>query len=69
LWRFNPFQKIKFNELDRHIAFSAGLVILTTTILNNYLIRLKSTFLKGGAKLLPLKKVEPNEDNVPFEKV
>ena len=45
LWRFNPFQKIKFNELDRHIAFSAGLVILTTTILNNYLIRLKSTFL------------------------
>ena len=41
LWRFNPFQKIKFNELDRHIAFSAGLVILSTTILNNYLVQLK----------------------------
>ena len=41
LWRFNPFQKIKFNELDRHIAFSAGLVILSTTILNNYLVQFK----------------------------
>ena len=43
--RFNPFRKyfpiykksyIKFNDLDRKIAFSAGLFILTTSILNNY---------------------------------
>ena len=44
LWRFNPFQKIKFNELDRNIAFSAGLVILSTTILNNYFVQLKEKF-------------------------
>jgi len=41
LVRFNPFQTIKFNELDRQIAFSAGLVILTTTLLNTYLMKLK----------------------------
>ena len=38
LWRFNMFRKIEFNELDRKIAFSSGLLILTTTILNQYLV-------------------------------
>jgi hypothetical protein len=38
LWRFNPFRKMdKFTDLDRKIAFSAGLFILTTTTLNQYL--------------------------------
>lgn len=38
LWRFNPFRKIdNFTELDRKITFSAGLFILTTTALSNYL--------------------------------
>jgi hypothetical protein len=44
LWRFNPFRKItKFTELDRKIVFSAGLFILTTSALNEYLIRAKDT--------------------------
>jgi len=34
--RFNPFVKIKFDELDRKIAFAAGFFILTTTALNQY---------------------------------
>jgi hypothetical protein len=34
LFRFNPFQKIKFNELDRKIAFSAGIFLVTTTVIN-----------------------------------
>jgi len=34
LYRFNPFRKIEFNELDRKIAFSAGLFLLTTTFIN-----------------------------------
>ena len=34
LFRFNPFRKIEFNELDRKIAFSAGLFLLTTTLIN-----------------------------------
>jgi hypothetical protein len=38
LWRFNPLRKIDtFTNLDRKIAFSAGVFILTTTILNNYI--------------------------------
>ncbi len=35
LWRFNPLRKhYEFTELDRKIAFSAGLFILTTTALH-----------------------------------
>ena len=39
LWRFHPFRKrIEFTDLDRKIAFSAGLFILTTTALNQYFV-------------------------------
>jgi cytochrome c biogenesis protein CcdA len=42
MWRFNPLkEKYEFTELDRKIAFSAGLFILTTTALNQYLEQLK----------------------------
>jgi hypothetical protein len=38
IWRFNPLRtRYEFTELDRKIAFSAGLFILTTTALNQYL--------------------------------
>lgn len=37
IWRFNPFRThYEFTSLDRKIAFSAGLFILTTTVLNKY---------------------------------
>jgi len=43
IWRFNPFRKLdNFNVLDRKIAFSAGLFILTTTAFNNYLIQFQN---------------------------
>jgi hypothetical protein len=39
IWRFNPFRThYEFTDLDRKIAFSAGLFILTTTVLNQYLM-------------------------------
>ena len=42
LWRFHPFRiNFKFTELDRKIAFSAGLFILTTTALNKYLLNVR----------------------------
>ena len=42
MWRFNPLrEKYEFTELDRKIAFSAGLFILTTTALNQYLEQIK----------------------------
>jgi len=37
LWRFNMFRTIKFTELDRKIAFSAGLFLFATTAINQYL--------------------------------
>jgi hypothetical protein len=38
MWRFNPLRThYEFTDLDRKIAFSAGLFILTTTTLNQYL--------------------------------
>lgn len=45
IYRFNPFRRVKFTELDAKIAFSAGLFLLGTTaidgILKNYIINLK----------------------------
>lgn len=35
LYRFNPFRTIEFNELDRKIAFSAGVFLLATTFIND----------------------------------
>jgi len=40
--RFNPFRsRYEFTDLDRKIAFSAGVFILTTTTLNQYLVDIK----------------------------
>jgi len=45
LFRYHPFKtKYEFTELDRKIAFSAGLFILTTTALNQYLLYAKNKF-------------------------
>jgi hypothetical protein len=41
VWRFNPFRSYyKFTDFDRKLAFSAGLFILTTTIINQYAINI-----------------------------
>lgn len=37
IYRFNFFNKVKFNELDRKVAFSAGLFLLSTTIFGQIL--------------------------------
>ena len=42
LFRFNPFRKVEFTELDRKIVFSAAIFIFTTTAINSLLI----TYLK-----------------------
>jgi len=43
--RYNPFNvfglKFKFTELDRKIIFSAGLIILSTTLIKEYLYFIK----------------------------
>jgi len=41
IWRFNPFSTHKFDELDKKIAFIAGVIILTSTALNQYLTQIR----------------------------
>jgi membrane-associated phospholipid phosphatase len=51
IWRFNPIRDSRFNplraskavftNLDRKIAFNAGLLVLSTTIINKYMLELK----------------------------
>ena len=42
IWRFNPLRNVtKFTNLDKKIAFNAGMFILTTTVLNQYLVYIK----------------------------
>jgi hypothetical protein len=47
IWRFNPLRThYEFTDLDRKIAFSAGVFILTTTALNQYLEDFKTSIKK-----------------------
>ena len=42
IWRFHPFKSnYEFTDLDRRIAFSAGLFILTTTVVNTYIAQIE----------------------------
>ena len=41
--RFNPLRNVEFTELDRKIAFSAGLFILTTTAIAQYFNKISKT--------------------------
>ena len=51
--RFNPFTRVRFNELDGKIAFSAGVFLITTTAING-LLQMYLEKLKGGLQLLRL---------------
>lgn len=45
LYRFNPFRgEIKFQELDRRVAFSAGIFLFTSTILNEILMNYSNKY-------------------------
>ena len=40
IYRFNPYRKkVYFTELDRNIAYNSGIFILTTSIINQFLVR------------------------------
>lgn len=52
IWRFNPFRSnYEFTDLDRKIAFSAGVFILSTTALNKYLIYAENTAKKFSSDI------------------
>ncbi len=46
LLRFNPFRKIKFTNLDKQIAFSAGVFLFSTTYINVLLQKYAKTISK-----------------------
>jgi uncharacterized membrane protein (DUF441 family) len=41
IWRFNPFRTYVFKELDRKIAFHAGIILLTTSVLSQIFENIK----------------------------
>lgn len=44
IWRFNPFNNHQtFTRLDKRIAFSSGIIILTTTVLTSILQNISNT--------------------------
>ena len=53
VWRFNPFRNVNtFTTLDKKIAFSAGLFILTTTYLNDLLSKIPNNYIKNKLNLI-----------------
>lgn len=54
LYRFNPFRRIKFTELDRKIAFNAGLFLITTTALNQILENFKTEIKEFALSIINL---------------
>jgi len=58
IWRFNPLRQffvkkpIIFTSLDRKIAFSAGLIVLSTTVIKEYLVYIKSNTTSESKKFI-----------------
>jgi hypothetical protein len=44
VYRFNPFRTIVFDEFDRRVAFSAGMILLTSTVINKLLTKFSTTY-------------------------
>jgi hypothetical protein len=49
VYRFNPFRNVEFTELDRKIAFSAGVFLLATIAIDEIIRNLLEYFNKGSA--------------------
>jgi len=53
LYRFNAFRKVTFTELDRKIAFSAGVFLFATTALNQVLTQYLDPIKSKISSILP----------------
>lgn len=53
LYRFNVFRKVTFTELDRKIAFSAGVFLFATTALNQILTQYLDPIKSKISSILP----------------
>jgi len=53
LYRFNAFRKVTFTDLDRKIAFSAGVFLFATTALNQVLTQYLDPIKSKVSSMLP----------------
>ena len=64
LYRFNVFRKVTFTELDRKIAFSAGVFLFATTALNQVITQYLDPIKSKISSILPKSKSETTQDVV-----
>ena len=64
LYRFNAFRKVTFTELDRKIAFSAGVFLFATTALNQVLTQYLQPLKSKITSILPKSESETTLDVV-----
>jgi hypothetical protein len=64
LYRFNVFRKVTFTELDRKIAFSAGVFLFATTALNQVLTQYLDLIKSKISSILPKSESETTQDVV-----
>jgi hypothetical protein len=64
LYRFNVFRKVTFTELDRKIAFSAGVFLFATTALNQVLAQYLDPIKSKISSILPKSESETTQDVV-----
>jgi len=64
LYRFNVFRKVTFTELDRKIAFSAGVFLFATTALNQVLTQYLQPLKSKITSILPKSESETTLDVV-----
>jgi len=64
LYRFNAFRKVTFTDLDRKIAFSAGVFLFATTALNQVLTQYLDPIKSKISSILPKSESETTQDVV-----
>ena len=64
LYRFNAFRKVTFTDLDRKIAFSAGVFLFATTALNQVLTQYLDPIKSKISSILPNSVNQTKQDKV-----
>lgn len=64
LYRFNAFRKVTFTDLDKKIAFSAGLFLFTSTALNQLLTEYLDPIKSKISSILPESVNRTKQDTV-----
>ena len=65
---FFPFRKVRFEHVDRRIAFSSGIIIFTTVILNQLTIgkKLVQSIKDVKEKVIKRREEQTTPNNIPY---